>query len=93
MRPRRRLPSEARSHQIYLKVEDAAAVVARATEHGATLANELHDWEYGERQATIDDVFGHQWIVSQTHDPWVEAGGDSIVFAAEHSLYRATWAR
>jgi hypothetical protein len=25
-----------------------------------------------------------------THDPWVEAGGDSIVFAAEHSLYRAT---
>jgi PhnB protein len=26
----------------------------------------LHDWEYGERQATLDDVFGHQWVVTQT---------------------------
>jgi PhnB protein len=65
-RPGRRLPSEGRSHQIMLKVEDAAAVVARATEHGATVIGELHDWEYGERQATIDDVFGHQWVLTQT---------------------------
>jgi hypothetical protein len=27
---------------------------------------------------------------SGARDPWVEAGADSIVFAAEHSLYRAT---
>jgi hypothetical protein len=27
---------------------------------------------------------------SGAHDPWVEAGGDTVVFAAEHSLYRAT---
>ncbi len=66
VRPGRRLPSEGRSHQIMLKVEDAADVVARATEHGATVVGELHDWEYGERQATIDDVFGHQWVVTQT---------------------------
>ena len=66
VRPGRRVPSESRSHQIYLKVPDATAAVARATEHGATIVNELHDWEYGERQATLDDVFGHQWIVSQT---------------------------
>ena len=66
VRPGRRLPSEGRSHQIMLKVEDAAAVVARATEHGATIVHALNDWEYGERQATIDDVFGHQWVLTQT---------------------------
>ncbi|HEX7701675.1 MAG TPA: hypothetical protein VF403_13150, partial [Kofleriaceae bacterium] len=27
---------------------------------------------------------------SGAHDPWVEAGGNTVVFAAEHSLYRAT---
>jgi hypothetical protein len=27
---------------------------------------------------------------SGARDPWVEAGGNSVVFAAEHSLYRAT---
>ena len=66
VRPGRRTPSAGRSHQVMLKVEDAAAVVARARENGATVVGELHDWEYGERQATIDDVFGHQWVLTQT---------------------------
>ena len=66
VRPGRRVPGEGRSHQIMLKVEDAAAIVARATDRGAAVVAELHDWEYGERQATIDDVFGHQWVLTQT---------------------------
>jgi uncharacterized glyoxalase superfamily protein PhnB len=66
VRPGRRLPLQDRSHQIMLKVEDAAAVVARAVEHGATLTDKLNDWEYGERQAAINDVFGHQWVLTQT---------------------------
>ena len=66
VRPGRRLPSAGRSHQIMLKVEDAEAVVARATEHGASVVDEMHDWEYGERQAMIEDVFGHQWVLTQT---------------------------
>ncbi len=66
VRPGRRLPNNERSHQILLKVSDAAAVLARATEEGAKVANELRDWEYGERQATIDDVFGHEWVLTQT---------------------------
>jgi PhnB protein len=66
VRPGRRLPGELRSHQVMLKVEDAAAVVTRATANGATISHELNDWEYGERQATIDDVFGHQWVITQT---------------------------
>jgi PhnB protein len=66
VRPGRRVPTGERSHQIMLKVDDAAAVVERATAGGARLVDELHDWEYGERQATIDDVFGHQWVITQT---------------------------
>lgn len=65
-RPGRRLPKDGRSHQIMLKVEDAAAIVARATAAGAKLTDEVHDWEYGERQAAIDDIFGHQWVLTQT---------------------------
>src|SRR5262245_10640167 len=62
----RRLPVEGRSHQILLKVEDASAALATAMESGATVVSELRDWEYGERQATIDDAFGHQWVLTQT---------------------------
>jgi PhnB protein len=33
---------------------------------GAVLVDPVHDWEYGERQAAIDDPFGHQWVLNQT---------------------------
>jgi PhnB protein len=49
-----------------LKVADVASVVEAAAARGARLVNPLRDWEYGERQATIDDPFGHQWILNQT---------------------------
>jgi PhnB protein len=80
VRPGRRLPREGRSHQVMLKVEDAAAVVARATAHGATVVDELRDYEYGERQATIDDVFGHQWVLTQTlvDTPPEQWGGKTV---------------
>jgi PhnB protein len=66
VRPGRRLPTEARSHQLMLKVEDAAATLEKAVANGATLADELRDQPYGERQASVDDPFGHQWILTQT---------------------------
>ena len=66
VRPGRRLPGEGRSHQVMLKVADATAVVETALARGATLADPLHDWEYGERQAAITDPFGHQWVINQT---------------------------
>jgi PhnB protein len=65
-RPGRRLPTADRSHQIMLKVEDVAATLARATASGATMADELRDQPYGERQATLTDPFGHQWVLTQT---------------------------
>jgi uncharacterized glyoxalase superfamily protein PhnB len=53
-------------HQLMLKVEDAAAVLARATERGALETAPLRDWEYGERQAAFTDPFGHEWVLTQT---------------------------
>ena len=66
VRPGRRTPERLISHQVMLKVADAAAVVERAIARGAQLVDPLHDWEYGERQAAVTDPFGHQWVLNQT---------------------------
>jgi len=66
VRPGRRTPERLVSHQVMLKVTDAAAVGERAIARGAQLVDPLHDWEYGERQATVTDPFGHQWVLNQT---------------------------
>jgi uncharacterized glyoxalase superfamily protein PhnB len=51
---------------VLLRVEDVDAVFARAVAAGSTVVNEPHTWEYGERQATVDDFAGHRWTLSQT---------------------------
>lgn len=81
VRPGRRTPQPLRSHQLMLKVDDVAGLVARARDLGATVVDEPHDWPYGERQATLDDPFGHQWVLTQTlFDAAPESwGGESIV--------------
>jgi uncharacterized glyoxalase superfamily protein PhnB len=66
VRPGRRTPENQRSHQVMFKVDDVESVVQRAIDRGATLADEVRDWEYGERQAAVDDPFGHQWVLNQT---------------------------
>ena len=66
-RPGRRVPDpNGRSHQVVLKVDDADAVLAAALARGAVLVDPSHDWEYGERQSTLNDPFGHQWVLTQT---------------------------
>ena len=66
VRPGRRTPERGRTHQVMLKVDDVAGVVDAGVARGATLVEPPHDWEYGERQATMDDPFGHQWVLNQT---------------------------
>lgn len=66
VRPGRRTPGRERSHQVMLKVENVAAVVEAAVARGAVVSDPVHDWEYGERQAAVDDPFGHQWVLNQT---------------------------
>ena len=82
VRPGRRTPERERSHQIMLKVDDVATVVQNAVARGARLMEPPRDWEYGERQATIDDPFGHQWVLNQTlADVAPEEWGGSTVNA------------
>ena len=66
VRPGRRTPEQLVSHQVMFKVADVADVARRAVARGAELVDPPHDWEYGERQATLTDPFGHQWILNQT---------------------------
>jgi uncharacterized glyoxalase superfamily protein PhnB len=66
VRPGRRTPERGRSHQIMFKVDDLASVVETAVSRGATLVDPPHDYQYGERQATLNDPFGHQWVINQT---------------------------
>jgi hypothetical protein len=49
---------------LHLYVPDADAVVARAVAAGATVVRPLEDQFYGDRAGTIEDPFGHVWIVS-----------------------------
>src|SRR5688572_5470659 len=49
VRPGRRTATDDRSHQILLKVADAAGVTERARDAGATVTDPIRDWEYGER--------------------------------------------
>jgi uncharacterized glyoxalase superfamily protein PhnB len=86
VRPGRRVPAETRSHQVMLKVADASAVVEAAVARGATLVDPLHDWEYGERQATLNDPFGHQWVLNETlEDVAPEQWGGHTVVPRESS--------
>jgi PhnB protein len=66
VRPGRRTPENESSHQVMLKVADVAGLVETAVARQARLIDPPHDWEYGERQATIVDPFGHQWVLNQT---------------------------
>ena len=46
-----------------LFVEDPAALVKKAIAVGAREISPVRDYDYGYRQGTIADPFGHQWLV------------------------------
>ena len=46
---------------LHLYVADVDAVVARATEAGATVLRPLQDEFFGDRVALLVDPFGHKW--------------------------------
>lgn len=49
---------------LFIYVEDAAAVIARAAELGATVQRPAEDQFYGDRDGHIIDPFGHGWTVA-----------------------------
>lgn len=48
---------------LHLHVDDADALIARAVEAGATLVRAPEDHFYGERSGTVQDPFGHRWLI------------------------------
>jgi PhnB protein len=51
---------------LVIRVDDADAHCRRARERGATIVAEPHDYPYGERQYTAEDLGGHRWCFSQS---------------------------
>ena len=63
----RRPPREGEvTHSVMVRVEDVRAHCERAREYGARILMEPTDFEYGERQYTAEDPFGHQWTFTET---------------------------
>lgn len=54
------------SHSVLVRVEDVAALHARALAQGATSIRPPEDHPYGERQCTVLDPGGHCWTFSQS---------------------------
>jgi len=54
------------THSVMVRVDDALAHCQRACEHGAHIFMEATDFDYGERQYTVEDPAGHQWTFSET---------------------------
>jgi PhnB protein len=54
---------------IDLLVNDADALFARVIAAGAQEVSPMQTFEYGYRQGTIKDPFGHQWCIEHLDDP------------------------
>ena len=68
------------THSVVVRVEDARAHCERARTHGAQILMEPTDFEYGERQYTAEDPFGHRWTFTETlADVAPEAWGGETV--------------
>jgi len=54
------------THEIKIRVEDVDAQFERARSHGARVLQEPIEYEYGERECTVEDLAGHRWQFTQT---------------------------
>jgi uncharacterized glyoxalase superfamily protein PhnB len=54
------------THAVLVRVADARAHCEQARAHGAHIAMEPTDFEYGERQYSAVDLAGHVWTFSET---------------------------
>jgi uncharacterized glyoxalase superfamily protein PhnB len=50
--------------QLHLSVRDPDATVALALANGAEVLRRVEDREYGARQGSLRDPFGHRWLIS-----------------------------
>jgi uncharacterized glyoxalase superfamily protein PhnB len=68
------------THVIKVRVTDVDTQVARARSRGARVLQEPTEYEYGERECTLEDLAGHRWQFTQTMRDVApeEWGGQSV---------------
>ena len=54
------------THLAKVRVADVDAQFQRARAHGARVLQEPTEYEYGERECTVEDLAGHRWQFTQT---------------------------
>src|SRR5947209_3857258 len=54
------------THSVMVRVSDVRRHCERSKSHGARIVAEPSDFEFGERQYTVEDLAGHQWTFSET---------------------------
>ena len=54
------------THVIKVRVDDVDAAFERARSHGARVLQEPTEFEYGERECTLEDLAGHRWQFTQS---------------------------
>ncbi len=54
------------THVVKVRVDDVDAQFERARTRGARVLHEPIDYEYGERECTVEDLAGHRWQFTQT---------------------------
>jgi uncharacterized glyoxalase superfamily protein PhnB len=54
------------THVIKVRVVDVDAQFEHARSHGARVLQEPIEYEYGERECTVEDLAGHHWQFTQT---------------------------
>lgn len=72
--------SGAVTHVIKVRVGDVDAQCERARSHGARVLQEPTEYEYGERECTLEDLACHRWQFTQTMRDVApeEWGGQSV---------------
>jgi uncharacterized glyoxalase superfamily protein PhnB len=59
-------PAGVVTHLVKVRVADVNAQFGRARSRGATVLQEPIEYEYGERECTVEDLGGHRWQFTQT---------------------------
>jgi uncharacterized glyoxalase superfamily protein PhnB len=75
-----RPPAGAVTHVVKVRVADVDAQCEQARSHGARLLQEPTEYEYGERECTVEDLAGHRWQFAQTmRDVAIQRRGMRVV--------------
>ncbi|MDO3643776.1 VOC family protein [Mucilaginibacter sp. L3T2-6] len=61
---------------IGLMVDDVHAAVAQAEAAGGQITSPVTDYDYGYRQGSITDPFGHHWTIEKIIDPDILTSGN-----------------